>query len=39
MSNNKQVPQDKSLDKTLALLNEGYLFIKNRVNEYQSDIF
>lgn len=39
MSNNKQVPQDKSLDKTLALLNEGYLFIKNRVNKYQSDIF
>lgn len=39
MSINKQVPQDKSLDNTLALLNEGYLFIKNRINEYQSDIF
>jgi len=34
MSTNKQVPQDEGLDNTLALLNEGYLFIKNRVNEY-----
>ena len=39
MSIKKQVPQDKGLDNTLALLNEGYLFIKNRINEYQSDIF
>jgi fatty-acid peroxygenase len=39
MSIKKQVPQDKGLDNTLDLLNEGYLFIKNRVNKYQSDIF
>jgi fatty-acid peroxygenase len=39
MSNTKQVPQDKSLDNTLALMREGYQFIKNRVNQYHSDIF
>ena len=39
MSINEQVPKDEGLDNTLALLNEGYLFIKNRVNQYQSDIF
>lgn len=39
MSLKSQVPQDKGLDNTLDLLQEGYLFIKNRVNQYQSDIF
>ena len=39
MSINEQVPKDEGLDNTLALLNEGYMFIKNRVNEYKSDIF
>lgn len=39
MSTNEQVPQDKGLDNTLTLLDEGYFFIKNRVKEYQSDIF
>ena len=39
MSTNKQVPQDKGLDNTLTLLDEGYLFIKNRMNEYKSNIF
>ncbi|MDZ5000984.1 cytochrome P450, partial [Clostridium perfringens] len=34
-----QVPHDKGLDNTLDLLQEGYLFIINRVNQYQSDIF
>lgn len=34
-----QVPRDKSLDSTFALMREGYLFIKNRVERYQSDVF
>ncbi|GMA62096.1 cytochrome P450 [Alicyclobacillus fastidiosus] len=36
---NQQIPHDKSLDNSLALMQEGYLFIKNRVDRYQSDIF
>jgi fatty-acid peroxygenase len=36
---NEQIPHDKSLDNSLALLKEGYLFIKNRVDGYQSDVF
>lgn len=39
MSTNEQVPHDKSLDNSLALMQEGYLFIKNRVERYQSDLF
>lgn len=39
MSIKSQVPHDKGLDNTLDLLQDGYLFIKNRVNQYQSDIF
>ncbi|MGL5435435.1 MAG: cytochrome P450 [Lachnospiraceae bacterium] len=34
-----QVPHDKEIDNTLALSQEGYLFIKNRADKYQSDIF
>ncbi|WP_257349748.1 cytochrome P450 [Pseudalkalibacillus decolorationis] len=36
---NEQVPHDKSLDNSLALMREGYLFIKNRTDKYQSDLF
>ncbi|HZG73592.1 MAG TPA: cytochrome P450, partial [Chondromyces sp.] len=39
MSLNKQVPQDKNLDNSLALYQEGYLFIGNRVDRYHSDLF
>jgi fatty-acid peroxygenase len=39
MLKNETVPHDKSLDNSLALMNEGYLFIKNRVDRYQSDLF
>lgn len=39
MSMNKQVPHDKCIDNTLAFLQEGYLFIKNRVDRYQSYLF
>lgn len=33
------VPHDKTLDNTIALGREGYLFIKNRIDKYKSDIF
>ncbi|WP_158287003.1 cytochrome P450 [Mesobacillus foraminis] len=36
---NEQVPYDKSLDNSLALMQEGYQFIGNRVERYQSDLF
>ena len=35
----EQVPHDRSLDNSLTLMQEGYLFIKNRVDHYQSDLF
>lgn len=34
-----QAPYDKSLDNTIALMREGYMFIKNRIDEYKSDLF
>lgn len=36
---NKQIPRDKCIDNTLILLKEGYLFIKNRVDRYESNLF
>ena len=39
MSLNKQIPNKKSLDSSLALSHDGYLFIKNRVDRYHSDLF
>ncbi|TYS09420.1 cytochrome P450 [Bacillus subtilis] len=36
---NEQIPHDKSLDNSLALVREGYLFVKNRKEHYQSDLF
>lgn len=36
---NEQIPHDKSLDNSLALMQEGYMFIGNRVERYQSDLF
>lgn len=39
MSISKQIPRDESLDNSIALLQEGYLFIKNRVDQFQSDLF
>lgn len=35
----EKTPKDKGIDNTFDLLEEGYLFIKNRVNLYQSNIF
>ncbi len=34
-----QIPQDRSLDSTLALAFNGYQFISQRCRRYQSDIF
>lgn len=39
MTTKKHVPHDRGLDNTIDLLNEGYMFIKNRVEQYKSDIF
>ena len=33
------IPQDAGLDHTLALLKEGYRFIGNRSERYNTDIF
>ncbi len=33
------LPRDKTLDATLALLRDGYLFISNRCRRYRSDTF
>ncbi|TGA96117.1 cytochrome P450 [Sporolactobacillus shoreae] len=34
-----EIPRDEGLDHSLALLNEGYLFIQNRARRLQTDIF
>ncbi|RYL88827.1 cytochrome P450 [Sporolactobacillus sp. THM7-4] len=34
-----EIPRDQGLDNSLALLNEGYLFIRNRCRQLQTDIF
>jgi fatty-acid peroxygenase len=39
MFTKEQVPHESGLDHSLALLQEGYLFIQNRVREYNSDLF
>ncbi|MBB5174610.1 cytochrome P450 [Texcoconibacillus texcoconensis] len=36
---NERIPHDKTLDNSVNLLEEGYLFIKNRTERYQSDLF
>jgi fatty-acid peroxygenase len=33
------IPHDKSLDNSIALMKEGYLFIQNRMKKYNSDVF
>lgn len=35
----KQIPKEKGLDHSLDMLREGYLFISNRSQGFQSDIF
>ena len=34
-----QIPHDKNLDSTLALMSEGYMFISRRCQRYRSDLF
>lgn len=36
---NEHIPHDKSLDNSIALMTEGYLFIHNRIEKYGTDIF
>lgn len=35
----RDIPSDQSIDSTLALASEGYCFISNRCDRYQSEIF
>ncbi|KRU14761.1 hypothetical protein CP6013_04020 [Clostridium pasteurianum DSM 525 = ATCC 6013] len=35
----EEIPHDKILDSTLELSQEGYMFIKNRIDQYQSNLF
>ncbi len=35
----EHVKVDKNLDSAMALSQEGYMFIKNRIDKYQTDIF
>lgn len=39
MANQKELPQDKGLDNTIAFLKEGYLYITNRRERLNSDMF
>lgn len=39
MSNQKELPQDKGLDHTISFLKEGYLYITNRRECFNSDMF
>lgn len=34
-----KIPSEKEMDKTLDLIKEGYMFIKNRCDELQTDVF
>jgi len=39
MTYHMEIPKDKTIDSSLALLMEGYRFIPNRRRKFQSDIF
>ncbi|SET35850.1 fatty-acid peroxygenase [Salinibacillus kushneri] len=39
MESNEHIPKEQGPDHSLSLLQDGYLFIKNRVEQYDSDIF
>lgn len=39
MITKEKVSRDKGIDNTLNLLKEGYMFIKNRADQYKSDLF
>lgn len=35
----EHIKNEESLDSTIALATEGYLFIKNKIDQYQTDVF
>ncbi|WP_053220151.1 cytochrome P450 [Virgibacillus senegalensis] len=39
MAKDRRVPREKGLDNSLALMQEGYLYIPNRCRQFQSNIF
>lgn len=39
MSFNDQIPNEKGFDSSIALMHDGYLFIKKRVSRYEFDLF
>src|SRR5690625_315208 len=39
MNSNLDIPREKTLDSSLALMAEGYQFISNRCRKYQTNIF
>lgn len=39
MSDQKELPQDKGIDNTISFLKEGYLYITNRREAFNSDMF
>lgn len=39
MLTKEPIAKDKSIDNTLDLMQDGYLFIKNRIEKYQSNLF
>jgi fatty-acid peroxygenase len=39
MSKNKEIPHDKKMDNSIHLMQEGYLFIKNRMDRYKTNVF
>ncbi|GAA0765875.1 cytochrome P450 [Clostridium subterminale] len=39
MTINEHVKQDKNIDSSIALSQEGYMFIKNKIDQYKTDVF
>lgn len=39
MNSGKQIPTEKGMDHSVALLREGYRFVPNRLQRFRSDIF
>lgn len=39
MAEKREIPKDKPVDSTLGFLKDGYLFISNRMKQYETDIF
>ncbi|GAA0479817.1 fatty-acid peroxygenase [Salinibacillus aidingensis] len=39
MRYNEEIPHEEGMDHSIALLQEGYLFIKNRADQFKTDLF